>query len=190
MSITVLWNLWTVQLGEFWDRAAGSNAPSFVSSTTDLHLASPHLTPTPCFSSFLQPTSNETDANEVSKNSSTMADRPPSVPLHLTSVAILGPDNAPLYVHAFTGPEDEMRAYHLAHAAVDVIEERSEYPPPSRERKQAGRAGYSFPCSSARHLEVLPRSSPCSACTPAPGRAMGKSKEGRGRRGRQGNPSS
>ncbi|EJT50932.1 hypothetical protein A1Q1_07905 [Trichosporon asahii var. asahii CBS 2479] len=53
-----------------------------------------------------------------------MGDRPPSVPLHLTSVAILGPDNAPLYVHAFTGPEDEMRAYHLAHAAVDVIEER------------------------------------------------------------------
>lgn len=53
-----------------------------------------------------------------------MADRPPSVPLHLTSLAVLGPDNAPLFVHAFG--EDEMRAYHLAHAAVDVIEERSE----------------------------------------------------------------
>lgn len=68
-----------------------------------------------------------------------MADRPPSVPLHLTSVAILGPDNAPLYVHAFTGPEDEMRAYHLAHAAVDVIEERSEYFP----RTHASRASAS-----------------------------------------------
>lgn len=53
-------------------------------------------------------------------------DRPTSVPLHLTSLAILAPSNAPLYVHAFTGKEDELRAYHLAHAAVDVIEERSE----------------------------------------------------------------
>lgn len=68
-----------------------------------------------------------------------MGDRPPSVPLHLTSVAILGPDNAPLYVHAFTGPEDEMRAYHLAHAAVDVIEERSEY----REQHRAERGAAS-----------------------------------------------
>ncbi|WOO80868.1 Trafficking protein particle complex subunit 2-like protein [Vanrija pseudolonga] len=53
-----------------------------------------------------------------------MADRPPAVPLHLTSLAILAPSNAPLYVHSFTGKDDEMRAYHLAHAAVDVIEER------------------------------------------------------------------
>ncbi|GMK55400.1 hypothetical protein CspeluHIS016_0204560 [Cutaneotrichosporon spelunceum] len=47
-----------------------------------------------------------------------------AVPLHLTSLAILAPNNAPLYVHSFTGEEDEMRAYHLAHGAVDVIEER------------------------------------------------------------------
>ncbi|KAL1411274.1 hypothetical protein Q8F55_002225 [Vanrija albida] len=53
-----------------------------------------------------------------------MSDRPPAVPLHLTSLAILAPSNAPLYVHSFTGRDDEMRAYHLAHAAVDVIEER------------------------------------------------------------------
>lgn len=50
---------------------------------------------------------------------------PPAVPLHLTSLAILSPTNAPLYVHAFTGKTDELRSYHLAHAAVDVIEERS-----------------------------------------------------------------
>jgi hypothetical protein len=53
-------------------------------------------------------------------------DKPTSVPLHLTSLAILAPNNSPLYIHAFTGKDDELRAYHLAHAAVDVIEERSE----------------------------------------------------------------
>ena len=50
----------------------------------------------------------------------------PLVPLHLTSLAILTPTNAPLYIHSFTGKEDELRHYHLAHAAVDVMEERSE----------------------------------------------------------------
>ncbi|WWC61223.1 uncharacterized protein I303_103803 [Kwoniella dejecticola CBS 10117] len=45
-------------------------------------------------------------------------------PLHLTSLTILSPTNSPLYVHSFTGPEDELRHYHLSHAAVDVIEER------------------------------------------------------------------
>lgn len=50
----------------------------------------------------------------------------PLVPLHLTSLAILSPSNAPLYVHSFTGPADELRHYHLSHAALDVIEERSE----------------------------------------------------------------
>lgn len=50
----------------------------------------------------------------------------PQVPLHLTALAILSPGNAPLYVRSFTGKEDELRHYHLAHAAVDVIEERSE----------------------------------------------------------------
>lgn len=50
----------------------------------------------------------------------------PQVPLHLTSLAILSPANAPLYVRSFTGEQDELRHYHLAHAAVDVIEERSE----------------------------------------------------------------
>ncbi|WVW83243.1 hypothetical protein I302_105262 [Kwoniella bestiolae CBS 10118] len=45
-------------------------------------------------------------------------------PLHLTSLTILSPSNSPLYVHSFTGPEDELRHYHLSHAAVDVIEER------------------------------------------------------------------
>ncbi|KAK4687731.1 trafficking protein particle complex subunit 2, partial [Tremellales sp. Uapishka_1] len=48
----------------------------------------------------------------------------PIVPLHLTSIAILSPTNAPLYVHSFTSPEDELRHYHLSHAAVDVVEER------------------------------------------------------------------
>lgn len=52
-------------------------------------------------------------------------DQPPAVPLHLSSLAILAPNNTPLYVKAFTGKDDELRAYHLAHAAVDVIEERS-----------------------------------------------------------------
>jgi hypothetical protein len=51
----------------------------------------------------------------------------PLVPLHLTSLAILSPSNAPLYVHSFTGPSDELRHYHLSHAALDVIEERSEW---------------------------------------------------------------
>ncbi|WWC69571.1 uncharacterized protein I206_103514 [Kwoniella pini CBS 10737] len=45
-------------------------------------------------------------------------------PLHLTSLTILSPTNSPLYVHSFTGSEDELRHYHLSHAAVDVIEER------------------------------------------------------------------
>ncbi|WWD15808.1 hypothetical protein CI109_100232 [Kwoniella shandongensis] len=48
----------------------------------------------------------------------------PLVPLHLTSFTILSPSNAPLYVHSFTGEADELRHYHLSHAAVDVIEER------------------------------------------------------------------
>ena len=50
----------------------------------------------------------------------------PLVPLHLTSFAILSPQNTPLYVHSFTGKQDELRHYHLSHAALDVIEERSE----------------------------------------------------------------
>jgi len=50
----------------------------------------------------------------------------PLVPLHLTSLAILAPSNSPLFIHSFTGKSDELRHYHLAHAAVDVIEERSE----------------------------------------------------------------
>ncbi|WVF72302.1 hypothetical protein IAT40_007115 [Kwoniella sp. CBS 6097] len=45
-------------------------------------------------------------------------------PLTLTSLTILSPSNAPLYVHSFTGEQDELRHYHLSHAAVDVIEER------------------------------------------------------------------
>jgi len=49
----------------------------------------------------------------------------PLVPLHLTSFAILSPQNAPLYVHSFTGKQDELRHYHLSHAALDVVEERS-----------------------------------------------------------------
>jgi hypothetical protein len=52
----------------------------------------------------------------------------PLVPLHLTSLTILSPTNTPLYVHSFTGPQDELRHYHLSHAAIDVIEERSVYP--------------------------------------------------------------
>ncbi|TYJ56602.1 hypothetical protein B9479_002694 [Cryptococcus floricola] len=46
------------------------------------------------------------------------------VPLHLTSLTILSPNNAPLYVHSFTGEQDQLSHYHLGHAAVDVIEER------------------------------------------------------------------
>lgn len=49
------------------------------------------------------------------------------LPLHLTSLAILSPSNAPLYVRSYTGPDDELRHYHLAHSAVDVIEERSTF---------------------------------------------------------------
>lgn len=49
----------------------------------------------------------------------------PLVPLHLTSLAILSPTNKPLFVHSFTAKSDELRHYHLSHAAVDVIEERS-----------------------------------------------------------------
>lgn len=50
----------------------------------------------------------------------------PLVPLHLTSLAILSPTNKPLFVHSFTSKSDELRHYHLSHAAVDVVEERSE----------------------------------------------------------------
>jgi hypothetical protein len=50
----------------------------------------------------------------------------PLVPLHLTSLAILSPTNQPIFVHSFTAKSDELRHYHLSHAAVDVIEERSE----------------------------------------------------------------
>lgn len=50
----------------------------------------------------------------------------PLVPLHLTSLAILSPSNSPIYVRSFTGKQDELRHYHLSHAAVDVMEERSE----------------------------------------------------------------
>ena len=53
-------------------------------------------------------------------------DRAPVVPLHITALAILSPNNSPLFVHSFTGKADELRHYHLAHAAIDVIEERSE----------------------------------------------------------------
>jgi hypothetical protein len=49
----------------------------------------------------------------------------PLVPLHLTSLAILSPSNQPIFVHSFTAKSDELRHYHLSHAAVDVIEERS-----------------------------------------------------------------
>lgn len=49
----------------------------------------------------------------------------PLVPLHLTSLAILSPTNHPIFVHSFTAKSDELRHYHLSHAAVDVIEERS-----------------------------------------------------------------
>jgi hypothetical protein len=49
----------------------------------------------------------------------------PLVPLQLTSLAILSPTNHPLFVHSFTSKSDELRHYHLSHAAVDVIEERS-----------------------------------------------------------------
>lgn len=49
----------------------------------------------------------------------------PLVPLQLTSLAILSPVNSPIYVHSFTGKTDELRHYHLAHAALDVVEERS-----------------------------------------------------------------
>ncbi|WVQ71547.1 hypothetical protein IAR50_001086 [Cryptococcus sp. DSM 104548] len=48
----------------------------------------------------------------------------PQVSLHLTSLTILSPNNAPLYVHSFTGEQDQLSHYHLGHAAVDVIEER------------------------------------------------------------------
>lgn len=48
----------------------------------------------------------------------------PQVPLHLTSICILSPSNTPLYVHSFTGEQDELRHYHLNHAAIDVLEER------------------------------------------------------------------
>ncbi|WVN85239.1 uncharacterized protein L203_100384 [Cryptococcus depauperatus CBS 7841] len=48
----------------------------------------------------------------------------PQVPLYLTSIVIISPSNAPLFVHSFTGEQDQMRHYHLGHAAVDVIEER------------------------------------------------------------------
>ncbi|OWZ35388.1 hypothetical protein C347_01125 [Cryptococcus neoformans AD2-60a] len=48
----------------------------------------------------------------------------PQVPLHLTSICILSPSNTPLYVHSFTSEQDELRHYHLNHAAVDVLEER------------------------------------------------------------------
>jgi hypothetical protein len=47
-----------------------------------------------------------------------------TVPLHLATFAIVTPNNNPLYVHSYTGVQDELRYHHIAHSALDIIEER------------------------------------------------------------------
>lgn len=47
-----------------------------------------------------------------------------TVPLHLATFAIVTPHNSPLYVHSYTGVQDELRYHHIAHSALDIIEER------------------------------------------------------------------
>lgn len=49
-----------------------------------------------------------------------------TVPLHLVTFAIIAPDNSPIYVHSYTGPQDELRYNQLAHSALDVVEERGQ----------------------------------------------------------------
>jgi hypothetical protein len=51
-----------------------------------------------------------------------------TIPLHLAMFGIISPSNAPLYVHSYTGPQDELRYHHLAHASLDIFEERGRTP--------------------------------------------------------------
>lgn len=51
-----------------------------------------------------------------------------TIPLHLAMFAVIGTDNAPLYVHSYTGEADALRYHHLAHASLDIFEEREADP--------------------------------------------------------------
>lgn len=46
------------------------------------------------------------------------------IPLHLVTFAILSPSNTPLYIHSYTGKQDELRYVQIAHSALDVVEEK------------------------------------------------------------------
>ncbi|KAJ9096773.1 hypothetical protein QFC21_005043 [Naganishia friedmannii] len=46
------------------------------------------------------------------------------IPLHLVTFAILSPSNTPLYIHSYTGKQDELRYVQLAHSALDIVEEK------------------------------------------------------------------
>lgn len=48
------------------------------------------------------------------------------VPLQLVTFAILSPLNTPLYIHSYTGKQDEFRYVQIAHSALDIIEEKGE----------------------------------------------------------------
>jgi trafficking protein particle complex subunit 2 len=49
-----------------------------------------------------------------------------SIPLHLATFSIISasPFNTPLYIHSYTGVQDELRYAQLAWASLDVFEER------------------------------------------------------------------
>lgn len=49
-----------------------------------------------------------------------------AIPLHLVTFAILSPLNTPLYIHSYTGKQDEFRYVQIAHSALDMIEEKGE----------------------------------------------------------------
>lgn len=49
-----------------------------------------------------------------------------AIPLHLVTFAILSPLNTPLYIHSYTGKEDEFRYVQIAHSALDMVEEKGE----------------------------------------------------------------
>lgn len=55
------------------------------------------------------------------------------VPLQLVTFAILSPLNTPLYIHSYTGKQDEFRYIQIAHSALDIIEEKGEQSLPNRE---------------------------------------------------------
>lgn len=49
------------------------------------------------------------------------------IPLQLVTFAILSPSNTPLYIHSYTGKQDELRYVQIAHSALDIVEEKGKF---------------------------------------------------------------